>query len=155
MNTKYLRLLLPLVFILVSCQAANTPFKATPQKATESQTKSWEAELSVTGGIAGVQKGIKIASTGEVILSDANRSLELQERLSEEEIEKFTRLVTSIKDVKVASNPPACADCFQYQLNVSVDGTQIQATVNDLNLPNSGIAPLISEMITLMENSIQ
>lgn len=150
MNTKYLWLVFPLVLLLVSCQAVNTPLQPTPTKETEDQSSSWEAELLITGGFAGVQRGIKISSTGEVIIHGGNNNLQGQVQLSREDIEKFSRLINEIKEVRVQANPPACADCFQYELNVSINGKHFQATVNDLNLQDSGVAPLINEMENLL-----
>jgi len=155
MNTKYLWLVLTLVLLLVACQAIYPPLKSTPQKETESQNSNWQVELSITGGFAGVQKRIKISSTGEVSISDENNNLQAQEQLSKEEIDKLSKLVNEIKGLPVMSNPPTCADCFQYDLNVNVDGTQIQATVNDLNLQTSGIAPLVNELVNMLTNAVR
>jgi len=155
MKTKYLWLVLALALLLVACQAINIPLKSTPQKENESQNRNWEVELSITGGFAGVQKRIKISSGGEVSISDENNNLQAQEQLSKEEIDRFSKLVDEIKGLQVMSNPPECADCFQYDLNVKVDGTHFQATVNDLNLQNSGVAPLVNELVNMLTNAVR
>jgi hypothetical protein len=114
-------------------------------------TGTWQISLAQTGGFAGVSRRLEISSNGEMTLTDERSQKQSTVQLS---ADKFARL----KDLVVATQyrpitqPLGCADCFIYDLQIDNGSEKFQVQIDDVNLPNSGLQPLISFLAEMLNN---
>jgi len=114
-------------------------------------TGDWHIRMAQTGGIAGVSRTLDISSTGEMTVTDERTKKQAASQLSADQMTKLTELVVSTQYQPV-KQPTGCADCFNYNLQIDNETEKFQAQTDDVNLPASGLEPLVRFLSELLTN---
>jgi hypothetical protein len=121
---------------------------ACPIEARAAQS-NWRLTLEVTGGIAGVERRLDLASTGDLEVVDRRRGTRSLARVSAEELNRIASLVAAL-EAPVGVRPSPCADCFNYSLDVDRSGRILAFRLNDLSAAASPAQPLLRVLTALL-----
>jgi len=116
----------------------------------------WTIKMNQSGGIMGLSRSIEISSDGKFTVADERKNKTVDGELSADELSKINKLVSSTQYIP-AGKPDGggCADCFIYDLQIQRSGEKFAVQLNDISLPNSGLAPLVSYLRGLIETSLK
>jgi hypothetical protein len=115
---------------------------ATPALSIPVLNGDWHINLNKSGGIMGLSRSLEILSSGEMNLSDLRIRKTSQTRLPADRLSELTGLVAN-SHYQPVSVPTGCADCFIYNLEISSGGQTFQVQLNQIDLTNSGLQPLV------------
>jgi hypothetical protein len=111
-------------------------------------------ELTVSGGFAGIEHKLEVDSSGAYEAEDLQSGAKVEGTLSAATTAQVEQGLSGICQAQASGRPPACADCFQYSLEVSVGGVTYQAVFNDLSLPESPVAPLVGTLTQILNEAL-
>ena len=135
--------------VLSACGPARTPIPAS-QPASE-PGGDWTIRMTWSGGIMGMMKTIEIHSDGRARIEDQRGNGQSTDMdLTAGQLRQLTELVNSAPLQPPGRPGAVCADCFVYDLEITSGGRTFSAQLNDINLPGSGLEPLIEFLRGLM-----
>ena len=152
---------------------ANTPTSAptrstasaTPQSTTESSPSpaarpcqiegTWELDLAVTGGLAGVDRKLELDQTGKYEAADLRQDAKVEGNLAPELMGDVVGLLQGFCKSPETARPPACADCFLYSLQVTLQGVHFELELNDLNVMETPAGELVAFMSQLLNSALE
>ncbi len=109
-----------------------------------------------SGGIMGLARSIEISSDGKFKITDERLSTTITGELSSDELSKINELVSTAEFIAISKpDGMGCADCFVYDLEVQRNGDRFSARLNDLNLHDSGLAPLVDHLRGLIDINLR
>jgi len=138
----------------LSVQPLSSPKPIPTQQQTPSFTGMWTVDMQLSGGIAGLSRSIQIASDGAVIAKDDRNGKMTTRQLTSDELAQFKALVNSASLKPVSGGPDACADCFIYSVKITSDSGNFSAQLNDVNLPDSGMSPVVKYLMDLLSQML-
>lgn len=140
------------VFLLGSCtQSPGTPpVSNTPIEPGE----NWTIKLSISGGFAGLQRVVEISNSGQLTVTDQKSNRQVTIQVPNDELANIEVILAETKPPQSPSRPPTCQDCFQYELDVQMEGKDYTVLLNDINLPDSGVDKLINALVDLQERAL-
>lgn len=147
-----------LMILLVACSPAGsleqqTSFEASPKAGESFDVQSvggWEITLTKSGGIMGMSRSVQVSSTGALTLTDLRSNKSTQSKLPAAELSALEKLVISAQFDRVTESS-RCADCFFYDLSVTRAGQTDQIQLDDTNLSNSGLQPLVVFLVKFLQ----
>ncbi len=125
-----------------------------PSKTATIAAENWQIQLRVSGGFAGIRRVLDVASTGQLTAVDEKTSRQISAQVPAKELSEINALLKTIQSYQLPSRPPPCPDCFNYALNVRLDGKPISVEFNDQNLSASGWAPLVGLLSDLLQRAL-
>jgi hypothetical protein len=75
-------------------------------------------------------------------------------QVSATELAEIATLVANAKSVTPSGRLPNCRDCFEFGLEIKIDGQQIVFKANDLSLTESGLELLIKTLVRLQDKAL-
>lgn len=102
----------------------------------------WQLTLQLTGGIAGIDRQLELASTGELKVNDRRRGTHAITQASASELTQISSMVADLKSAD-AVRRSTCRDCIQYDITVRLSGRTLVFSVNDVSLVGTPVEPLI------------
>ena len=124
--------------------------KLTEGQAMPKLAGNWQISLAQTGGFAGVSRRLEISSSGEMTLTDERSQQHSTTQLPANKFAKLKDLVAAT-EYRPITQPMSCADCFIYDLQIDNGSEKFQVQIEDVNLPNSGLQPLISFLAEMLK----
>jgi hypothetical protein len=115
--------------------------------------EEWRVVLQMSGGFAGVQREIDVSSTGEVSVADRRRGTQLKPELRQADLMTIASLVANAQTSQ-AGRMSACADCFEYHIDVRVGVRRIVADLNDGSLASSGLEQLVRMLVDILNRTL-
>ena len=116
--------------------------KATPS-IQDAPREIWQLTLQLTGGFAGVDRQLEVASTGELKVTDRRRGTHVVTQASPSELAQIASMVADLKSVD-AVRRSTCRDCVQYDLNIRLSGRSLVFNINDESLAGTPVEPLVN-----------
>ena len=101
----------------------------------------WQLTLQLTGGIAGIDRQLELASTGELKVTDRRRGTHAVTQAPPSELAQIASMVADLKSVD-AVRPSTCRDCIQYDLTIRLSGRTLVFSVNDVSVVGTPVEPL-------------
>jgi hypothetical protein len=117
-------------------------------------TSAWQVEFTLSGGLAGTARALDLSSTGQLKVVDRRTRRQVVTKLPGDELAGISALLVDVSHLTPTGSPPACRDCFDYDLTVRMDGEVYVFHVNDLNVDQAGLAPLVSALRNLQERAL-
>lgn len=117
-----------------ACCGCSTTQSAPPVSSPPlgSQPGSWRLVYRLTGGFAGFDRELALASSGETVATDHRSGNRVEARAS---VAELTRIATLIQDLKsTTSIRNDCRDCFDYHVEIQKPGETVILHFNDLAL---------------------
>ena len=136
-------ILLPLIIIVLSACAgmpASTPtpeLLGTPTSPPEtacSSPSNWMIEYNRTGGIGGFDQSLTLESDGSLMVQSERPPVDKQITIPEDHVETITDLLVQACPFEAGPTKGVCADCFNYELNIEMDGQTYTVEALDTTL---------------------
>ena len=144
------------VSLLAACSGGMAATGADPAavrpEATTAPVQTWNLSLHLTGGFAGFDRELQLASNGELTASDRKRNLRITAKAASADLDRIAALLDTAKSVQ-PGRLTACSDCLQYVVEIRSE-KPIVWQLNDLNLHQSGLAELVGALTGLMNRAL-
>ena len=148
-----------LVTLLTGCGPARLDSAAPATDAPQplaTPSAGWTVRMNQSGGIMGMSQTIEVKSDGQMVVTDERAQKTVKANVAAAELKSLMGLVASARLVQPVTSLPNCADCFIYNVQIdSGSGKPFQAQVNDINLGQSDLQPLISYLRGLMNQALK
>lgn len=139
--------------VLSACAGmpASTPTPeplGTPTKSAStacSPPSNWTIEYNRSGGIAGFDQSLILQNDGSLIVQSERPPVDEQMTVPEDHVEPITDLLVQACPFEVGTPKGVCADCFNYELNIQMNGRTYSVQANDTTL-TEGLHPLINAL---------
>jgi hypothetical protein len=121
------------------------------------QTKTpgkWQIAFNFTGGITGLRRVVELSDAGPLTVIDEKTNRRATMQVSATELAEIATLVANAKSVTPSGRLPNCRDCFEFGLEIKIDGQQIVFKANDLSLTESGLELLIKTLVRLQDKAL-
>ncbi|MCL4396207.1 MAG: hypothetical protein M1482_15630 [Chloroflexi bacterium] len=129
------------------------PATSAPQPSAASG-QNWEINLSVSGGFAGVTRSLQVNSTGQLTANDAQSRKQVTAQLPAADLSELADLVSHLQPPHAASLPSGCADCFNYDVTVTVGERLLEFRGDDVTLQGSGWQDLVGRLTALEQDAL-
>lgn len=151
-----------LYMLLITLLVAGCGQSTRPEPLKTSTTKppalddEWTIKMNYSGGFMGLSRSVEILSNGKFTVVDERRDKTITGELTADELSKVSEQVMSF-EYTPASKPDGmnCADCFIYDLEIQANGKRVAIQLNDINLSNSGLEPLVDHLRGLIETTLK
>ena len=94
---------------------------------------------------------MEISDSGSTTVLDQMSKKQVTIQLSDGDIANMAGLLAGVVQLQPVSRLPACADCYLYSLDAIVDVKHFSFQVNDIDLNDSGLAPLVHALMDLQD----
>jgi hypothetical protein len=144
--------------IILVALAACAP--AAPSEAAASPTPElfpsgdFSVRLIQTGGFAGVYRWVTVDADGLVSAGDERADQAGSLQLSPEDLARVRTLTAQAAQLEPERAGSECADCFEYELVISIDEGDRHILLNDTTLPGSGFEELIGVLQEFMAEAL-
>ena len=108
-----------------------------------------------SGGIMGLARSIEVSSDGKFTITDERASVTKSGELTPDELSTLNALVTTAKFETGKPDGRICADCFVYELEIQRNNEHFAARMIDLELPGSGVEPLVNHLRGLIDANLR
>jgi hypothetical protein len=138
---------------LVGCAAAPASSPSaeplgTPPKSSDaacSSPSTWTVEYNRTGGFGGFDQSLTLRSNGSLVIQSEHPPVDKQITVPEDHVEPITDLLVQACPFDVSQTKGVCADCFNYELNIQMDGQTYTVQALDTTLTEE-LRPLINAL---------
>ena len=142
-----------IALILTACSATPTE---SPKSDLPPLNSNWEIKMTHSGGIMGLSRSIDASSNGSYTVTDERTNKTVNGELDTDELSKLTTLISFAKySPAVRPDGMACADCFIYNLEIHGGNGNFRANLNDISLPNSGLASLVDTLRGIIDSALK
>jgi hypothetical protein len=117
------------------------PYTSTTPSVQDVTQEAWQLTLQLTGGFAGVDRQLELASTGELKVTDRKRGTHAITQASASELTQISSMVADLKSID-AVRRSTCRDCIQYDLTIRLSGRTLVFSVNDVSVVGTPLEPL-------------
>jgi hypothetical protein len=142
------------LILMVLCACAPLRLAVPPLPATPTGEASWTVILGQSGGIVGVDRTVQVTSNGQLVASDGRSGKRVSTQLHSESIAEVNRLYDEAVSAQRAPHDSTCADCFEYDLELVSDTGTVHISLDDTNLADSGVEPLIAYLLQLRDAAL-
>lgn len=119
---------------------------------------TWEIDLGISGGIAGIRLHLKVTSSGLLLAQDMKQGKRVERKARPEQIREITGMLSRLGPGKDGNSlrglPGRCRDCFQYDLAISVDGRHQRMAMHSTAVRDSRQAELIGVLSALLREAL-
>ena len=114
----------------------------------------WSVKMTLEGGVAGLKRSIQVGSDGTFIVVDERTGDKTAGELTEEELAGLEELISTL-DVSTSNESSACADCFEYEIEIDSGGRKMIVNADDLTLGDSGAGALVQFLREKMDTALK
>jgi hypothetical protein len=112
----------------------------------------WRLAMHLSGGFAGLDRQLELASTGELTAADRRRGTQVTARVTAEDIAQLAELIPAAPLPSTA--PSGCADCLLYAVTIEAHGGSLAVALDDVSLGRSPVAPLVKRLNELLNQAL-
>jgi hypothetical protein len=153
MPTQRILLFLLLFFPLAACSSP-TSEPEPPTEPEKIEPLIWSVHMIQNGGEISTHRAITVDNSGQVTAVDEFSGRRGSLALSVSELDEIHALAAQSARVVPPAQATGCADCFEFELIVEIDEGPRTVRVDDLRLADSGLDPLVSSLLRLMDQAL-
>jgi hypothetical protein len=120
----------------------------TPTKSastTCSSPSTWTIEYHRTGGFGGFDQSLTMQSDGSLTVQSEHPPVDKQVTVPEDHVEAITDLLVQACPFEAGPTKGVCADCFNYELSIEMDGQTYTVQALDTTLTEE-LRPLVNAL---------
>lgn len=102
----------------------------------------------------GLLRSIQVSSDGAYSVVDERASERVEGKLSVDELADLKNLVAGFSFI-APKMPMVCADCFVYNVEIQSGGQKLVAEIDDVNMPETGMGPLVEFLRGVMDSALK
>lgn len=134
-----------LSFCASDCSARSADAGLQP---SQSAQQGWRLTFQMSGGFAGFDRQLELASDGTAIATDKRRKRQVSRTIARDELQEIDRLAASVVSTDLPGRTQ-CADCLAYSIDLRIAGKQVVIRARDDRLSDSQVGPLIQALSRL------
>jgi hypothetical protein len=115
--------------------------------------EAWTITFHVSGGFAGSDRELELASTGELTAQDRRRGVRVTARAPAPTIAQIASLVRDVTPQE-SRRSPSCRDCFEYDVGIRRDNDRIVLRVDDSSVSGSAAEPFVKILNELLDSAL-
>lgn len=115
----------------------------------------WSVKMTQSGGIMGLMRSVEITSDGSITISDDRLEKSITGKLPDSDVRILKELVAGSHYFISEFPNSVCADCFVYHVEIQSGKQTFIAQLDDITLPDSGMEPLVSFLLAIMDANIR
>lgn len=138
-------------FPLPRAQDTSTPASAQSVELGD----TWTIKMTQSGGIMGLRRLVEISSDGKYTVTDERMNKSVSGVLPTNELTTLKRTVFALNMDSQTPKQSVCADCFVYEIEIESGGNEVSMQLDDISLPDSGMEPLVSFLLTIMNTALK
>lgn len=158
---KYISLFI-VSMLVAACGAAPADTPSPQPLETPTQTvradcsppSNWTVEYHRSGGIAGFDQTLILHSDGSLAVQSAQPPVDKQLAIPEDHVEPIGNLLAQACPFPKAKAEGVCADCFNYELKIEMDGQTYEVQASDTTLTEE-LRPLITRLDEFLQLASQ
>ncbi len=116
---------------------------------TTAPDDSWQVTFLVSGGFAGLDRQLVLASSGDATATDRRRNRQVTRPLSRDALKEIDSLIASAVSIDLP-NRTQCRDCYAYDIDVRTPKRQVTIRAGDDALGDSSAALLARALTRLV-----
>lgn len=150
-----------MVLFFTGCTQSTAAY---PNPETETSTSTslpilngdWKIEMTHSGGIMGLLRSVEVSADGKYTVTDERASQTFSGELGANELAKLVEVISTSEYIS-PSGPEGmvCADCFVYDLEIQGSDSTLTIQLNDINLPDSGMAHVVGYLRGLIDKALK
>ena len=150
-----------IVLLLMGCTQSTAAY---PNPETETSASvslptlsgDWKIKMTHSGGIMGLLRSIEVSSDGKYTVKDERTNQTFSGELGANELAKLAEMVSTSEYISPSGpNGMVCADCFVFDLEIQGSDSTFTIQLNDISLPDSGMAPVVSYLRGLIDKALK
>ena len=106
---------------------------------------SWKIEYHRTGGIGGFDQTLTLGSDGSLMVQSKRPAVDKQIMIPEDHVEPIKNLLVQACPFPTGRAEGVCADCYNYELNIEMNGKTFDLQASDTTLTED-LRPLITTL---------
>jgi hypothetical protein len=117
---------------------------------------SWNLVLHVSGGFVGLDRELRVASTGTLIATDRRRKTTATSRASAPRLAELNSLISKLSDRPEgrSNGPTECRDCVHYRVELRTDSRTLIADLDDVSVAGTELESLIKALNVLLNEAL-
>jgi hypothetical protein len=144
------------ITFLAACTLTSTT--ASPvagiNQASQAAAADWKLEFARSGGFAGLRQRLWFSSNGELRAVDERKSIEVTRKALLSEVEKAGELLVKACPFEPKPQAEECRDCFNYNLDIELDGQKYAMQSSDISKPSVDLQALIVFLVSILEQTL-
>jgi len=136
----------------VFASAQPLTMRSAPLPGQAASNEIWQLSFHLSGGFSGVDQRLELASTGSLTARDRKRGKDVAVQISSNEVARVAGLIADLKSV-AADGRFTCPDCLTYEVEIRTGGKSLVFRLHDGTLANSGLAPLVQALTSLLDDA--
>lgn len=136
------------LLLVTACHAVGTKAK---------NTLGGQIEFQASGGIAGMRQTLTIDDAGIAVARDERRHREKRTQLPATRLVEIKAAFSKIdpKQRDGAASRPQCADCYEYKVIATIDGTHYEGAADTQTLATSPYRDAIPPLLRLLRETLE
>jgi hypothetical protein len=160
MLRAYLISFLFIAALLAGCSQTAAAYPNPETEVSKSSLPSldgeWTIKMTHSGGIMGLLRSIEISSNGKYTVTDERSNQTVSGELAAEGLTKLMDVISSSEYIPSSGHDGwVCADCFIYDLEIHGSDSNLTIQLNDISLPESGMAPVVRHLRGLIDSALK
>lgn len=143
-------IIIGLAVLLAGCKSSEPEISYTPPPIED----DWSVIMVQSGGIMGLKHSIQVSSDGKYSVVDERAGRSVDGELGADELAALRSLVADFS-FTAPKMPAVCADCFVYNVTIQSGGQKMIAEIDDVNMPETGMAPLVEFLRGIMDAALK
>jgi len=135
-----------------SAEPLGTPTQ--PANAACSPPSDWTIEYHRTGGIGGFDQSLTLQSDGSLTVKSDHPAVDKPMMIPEDHVAPIKNLLAQACPFPTARADSNCADCYNYDLRIEMNGQTYEVQASDTTLPED-MQPLISTLDQFLQLTSQ
>jgi hypothetical protein len=127
---------------------------ASPPSAACETPSTWRIDYHRSGGIAGFDQRLTLESDGSLTVRSEHPPVEEQMTIPQDHLEEIPDLLARACPFEVGPAQGVCADCFNYELDIQMDGQTYAVEAIDTTLTEE-LRPLVNILDEFLQVTAQ
>jgi hypothetical protein len=125
-----------------------------PHASIQKAADSWTVVMRVSGGIAGLDREIQLASTGAFTATDRRRGVSATGSMPTAALADVGAIIAKL--APPASKPPsACRDCLVYRFEIKREKAAVTAEFDDRSIAGTPFEALVKTLTTHLTEALR
>ena len=116
---------------------------------------TWTVVMHVSGGFAGLDREIRVVSSGTVTATDRRRQLSATASMPAPSLADLGAILSTLPEAPASKPPSACRDCLLYRFEIKRTTAALSAEFDDISIAGTPFERLAKALTTRMTETLQ
>lgn len=116
---------------------------------------TWTVVMQVSGGFAGLDREIRVGSSGAVTATDRRRQVSATASMPAAALAEVDTIVSRLATSQASKRPSACRDCLLYRFEIKRTTAALTAEFDDTTIAGTPFERLAKALTTQLTETLQ